>query len=98
MSVECASAIVLCGGRSSRMGMDKANLPFGAETLLERVVRICSEAVDRVVVVASPEQLLPPLPSTVRIVHDRESGRGPLEGLRTGLAAIEAPDGVAYLT
>ena len=39
------AAIVLCGGRSRRMGRDKASLPFGTETLLERVVRIVSEVV-----------------------------------------------------
>ena len=38
-------AVVLCGGRSSRMGRDKASLAFGRETLLERAVRIVSDAV-----------------------------------------------------
>ena len=32
------SAIVLAGGRSSRMGRPKAELKFGASTLLERMV------------------------------------------------------------
>ena len=33
------AAIVLCGGRSSRMGTPKALLPFGPELMLQRVVR-----------------------------------------------------------
>ena len=32
--------IVLCGGKSTRMGRDKATLPFGPELMLERVVRL----------------------------------------------------------
>ncbi len=41
------------------MGRDKASLPFGTETLLERVVRIVSEVVGEVWVVAREEQGLP---------------------------------------
>ena len=37
--------IVLCGGRSSRMGSPKAWLPFGGEPMLARVVRVVCEAV-----------------------------------------------------
>ncbi len=37
------AAIILCGGRSSRMGRDKAALPFGPETLLTRVVRLAQD-------------------------------------------------------
>ena len=33
-------AIILCGGKSSRMGRDKATLPFGPELMLQRVVRL----------------------------------------------------------
>ena len=43
---------MLCGGRSSRMGRDKASLRFGGETLLARVARLCGEVADEVVLVA----------------------------------------------
>ena len=45
--------VILCGGRSSRMGRPKALLPFGEETLLTRMVRILSGVVDPIVVVAA---------------------------------------------
>ena len=35
-----AGGIVLCGGKSTRMGRSKALLPFGPETMLQRVVRL----------------------------------------------------------
>ena len=39
MEVSRVSAAVLAGGKSSRMGRDKAALPFGGETLLAHQAR-----------------------------------------------------------
>jgi molybdopterin-guanine dinucleotide biosynthesis protein A len=80
------SVIVLCGGRSTRMGRDKAALPFGAETLLARVVRTARTIADDVVVVGDPRQ---PMPPQVRVMPDAVEGLGPLAGLSTGLAAVD---------
>jgi molybdopterin-guanine dinucleotide biosynthesis protein A len=90
--------IVLCGGQSSRMGTPKAWLPFAGELMLPRVVRVLSEAVAPIVVVAAPQQELPPLPSYVDIVRDAEEGLGPLQGLATGLAALRDRAEAAYLS
>ncbi len=83
-------ALVLCGGRSVRMGRDKATLPFGAETLLQRVVRIVRPLVDEVVVVTAAGQVTPPLPEAVRVVRDETPDQGPLGGLQAGLRAASA--------
>jgi len=96
--IERLGGIVLCGGRSSRLGISKALLPIGPETLLERVVRLLGEVVAKVVVVSAPGQALPPLPTEVMLVADRETGRGPLEGLRSGLLALAGTCDMAYLT
>lgn len=90
--------IVLCGGKSSRMGRPKAWLPFGDETLLHRVVRVLSEVVEPVVVVAAAEQDLPPLPRSVLVARDDREYLGPLNGLATGLAALDGRADVAYLS
>jgi molybdenum cofactor guanylyltransferase len=90
--------IVLCGGRSSRMGLPKSALPFGSESMLERIVRLLGQAVKEIVVVAAPKQDLPELPAGTRIVRDRQEGRGPLEGLRAGLSALPAECQAAYVT
>jgi molybdenum cofactor guanylyltransferase len=93
-----AAGIVLAGGRSSRMGTSKALLPFGPETMLQRVVRILSHVVSPIVVVAAAGQDLPPLPNDVIYTHDEREGRGPLEGLRAGLKALPANVDAAYVT
>ena len=85
------AAVVLCGGKSSRMGRPKALLPIGGEVLLQRVVRICGEACGEIVVVAAEGQELPALPPGVRVVRDATPEQGPLEGVAAGLAAVCAP-------
>lgn len=92
------AAIVLCGGRSTRMGLPKATLPFGPELMLQRVVRLVSEVVSTVVVVSAAGQELPQLPEGVLYAEDRESGRGPLEGLAAGLTALPDEITATYAT
>jgi molybdenum cofactor guanylyltransferase len=89
---------VLCGGRSRRMGRPKAWLPFGAELMLLRVVRLLGEAVDPVVVVAAPGQDAPPLPESVAVIRDGREGRGPLQGLAAGLNALCGQVDAIYLS
>jgi len=93
-------AIVLCGGKSTRMGRDKATLPFGPEPMLQRVVRRIGEAValENVVVVGAAKQSLPPLPASVLVVRDAHEDRGPLEGLAAGLRAQAARVDAVYAT
>jgi molybdenum cofactor guanylyltransferase len=90
--------IVLCGGKSTRMGTPKAMLPFGPETMLERVVRLLGSVVDPIVVVAAREQSLPALPDSVILAEDEREQRGPLEGLRAGLKALPSSVDSAYVT
>jgi molybdopterin-guanine dinucleotide biosynthesis protein A len=91
-------AIVLCGGRSSRMGVPKLALPFGPEVMLQRVVRLVGEVCAPTVVVAAPGQELPKLPAGVVVARDEREGRGPLEGLSAGLHALPALVPAAYAT
>ena len=81
------AAVVLCGGQSRRMGRDKASLPFGDETLLERVVRIVSPVVDELVVAARADQ---ELPGHFRVVHDPPGFESPMAGIVSGLRAVAA--------
>jgi molybdopterin-guanine dinucleotide biosynthesis protein A len=71
------------------MGKPKWNLPFGGETMFERIARRLSEAVDLLIVVGPAEGSMPRLQiagRTVLLARDRVGDRGPLEGLAVGLA------------
>lgn len=90
--------IVLCGGKSTRMGVPKAALPFGSETMLQRVARMLGTVVSPIVVVAARGQSLPPLPDTVSVTRDEREAKGPLEGIRAGLSALPVSVDAAYIT
>src|SRR5258708_37920520 len=85
------AGIVLCGGQSTRMERPKAWLPFGPEVMLQRIVRILSDVVSPIVVVAAVGQDVPDLPQAVEIVRDEHEALGPLAGLAAGLKALEGP-------
>jgi molybdenum cofactor guanylyltransferase len=93
-----AGGIVLCGGRSTRMGVPKAGLMFGDETMLQRVVRLLGTVVAPIVVVAARDQELPELPEDIILTRDEQDQRGPLEGLRAGLKALPESVQAAYVT
>ena len=80
--------VVLCGGRSSRMGRPKAWLPVGDEVMLQRVVRVLRTVLSPVVVVAATGQDVPELPADVIVTRDEIEGKGPLGGLSAGLAVL----------
>ena len=92
------AGIVLCGGKSSRMGRPKLSLPFGTETMLARVVRIVGEVVSPVVVIAGAGQELPDLPSGTLVAEDEIPDQGPLGGLAAGLALLRGRAEAVYLS
>jgi molybdopterin-guanine dinucleotide biosynthesis protein A len=80
------------------MGRPKAWLPFAGQTMLAHVIGILSKEVSPIVVVAAPDQEIPPTPPDVQVVRDEEGGRGPLQGLAAGLAALEGRADAAYVS
>ena len=93
-----AGGVVLCGGKSTRMGVPKASLPFGPETMLQRVIRLLGTQVSPIIAVAAADQELPPLPADVIVARDEREARGPLEGLRAGLKGLPESVDAAYVT
>ncbi len=83
------AGVVLAGGRSRRMGTDKASLWLGGTTLLARVLQRVQLCCHPVLVVASPEAPRGDLGAPV--VVDRWPGMGPLAGLEAGLRACPVP-------
>ena len=71
-----SGAIVLAGGKSSRMGSSKAALAWHGSTLLRRVTGLALRTVDGpVVVVRAPDQELPEIHRSIEVVADAREGR-----------------------
>ncbi len=74
---------VLAGGRSTRMGRDKAEVKVGEATMLERVAGALEEAVGKVVVLGAHREGWECWPDMVHV-------EGPLAGIATALHRAEA--------
>lgn len=77
-----ATLVILAGGRSSRMGRPKAELPVEGQTLLEWMVRGLAPAFAETLVCGA---IAPP---GARSVADRHPMAGPLAGIESGLTAM----------
>ena len=93
-------AMILTGGRSSRMGSPKALLPADArDTFVSRLVRTLREAgVDEVVIVAAVDGPIDAIRTALavtrpepRIVLNPDPSRGQLSSLLAGLQALDRP-------
>lgn len=82
------SAIVLCGGRSRRMGQDKASLRIGDKTFLEHTCEIAAELAAPIIVVAAAQQSMPDFGNNVIVVRDHVVHPGPLPALLQGFETL----------
>lgn len=88
MEMNRGSAILLAGGRSSRMGRDKAALPFQGVTLLEwQIQKLRSVGIEDIMLSGSGREV-----AGVRTVPDEFPERGPLGGLHACMKAARNPD------
>ena len=91
-------AIVLCGGQSSRLGIDKQELMFDGKTFLETIVLALQPVVRRILLVGNVNVDRHRLPDSVLIGQDQRLGKGPLEGIRVGLEALANDCEYAYVS
>ena len=79
--------VILAGGRSRRMGRDKAMLPIGEETFLTRLIRTYREKYPVFVSVSEADRF--PHPDADELV-DLRPGMGPLAGLEAAFLKTDA--------
>ena len=93
------AGVVLAGGRSSRMGTPKAALEWHGSTLLRRTAGILARVTNGpLVVVRAPGQDLPNLPKGTLISDDPREGKGPVQGIAAGLAALRGRADIAFIS
>jgi molybdopterin-guanine dinucleotide biosynthesis protein A len=79
--LEDVTAFILAGGKSSRMGADKAFLDFDGRTLLEQTLELARSITGDVRIVGGREKFAPFAP----VVEDVFPGHGPLGGIHAAL-------------
>ncbi|MEH7415946.1 molybdenum cofactor guanylyltransferase [Neobacillus drentensis] len=82
-----AAAIILAGGKSSRMGTNKALLKINEKMNIERIVDQLKFLFDDIILVTNNSEQYEFL--GVRMVPDQYPGMGPLAGVHAGLTASE---------
>ena len=88
---DSTAAIVLAGGASSRFGADKLAVELDGRPLLHHALAAVDEVTGLIVIVLAPDAATPVLPrlrAHIRVAHDLAAHRGPLAGLRAGLASL----------
>ena len=79
------TGVILAGGLSTRMGRDKADLPWGHSDILHTTLAEMAKACNYLIVVSNTPRIIT-IPG-VRVVPDNYLGCGPLGGIQAGLAA-----------
>jgi molybdopterin-guanine dinucleotide biosynthesis protein A len=87
-----SAVLILAGGKSLRLGRQKAGVLLGGETLLGRAIRL-TRPLGEVWVVGDGRPL--PLPPGIRMAADLFPGKGPLGGVYTGLLLSPSPYALA---
>ena len=85
-------AFILVGGRSSRMGRDKASIVINGKSLVERSIDCVGKALGNVSisVVTRSGQRASSINVTVPIIFDHHQDRGPWGGVEAALSKSEA--------
>jgi len=79
--VDGVAAFILAGGKSTRMGADKAFLDLAGQTLLARALDLARAVTAEIRIVGDPQKFL----TFGRVVEDVYAGRGPLAGIHAAL-------------
>lgn len=77
------TAVILCGGKSSRMGFDKSKIKIEGRLLIEIIGEKLEKIFDEIILVAEKEDKFENL--KYKVVEDMEKNYGPAGGIYTGL-------------
>jgi molybdenum cofactor guanylyltransferase len=85
LPMDSVSAFVLAGGKSTRMGSDKAFVKLGGETLLQHALQVAKTVTRHVWIVGDSGKFS----SAGPVIEDTFRGCGPLGGIHAALSASE---------
>lgn len=94
MNTSEVTAIILAGGKSSRFGADKTQLPWGNKLIIHHLVEECKKFAQEVLIISNHQNKF--AIDGVREISDFFKERGPLGGFHAGLQ--EARHDIVFFT
>jgi molybdopterin-guanine dinucleotide biosynthesis protein A len=91
-------AVVLCGGQSTRLGINKSELLLNGKTFLQTIVETLVPVAAKIVLVGNVDHRKHSLPPEVELTTDEKTDCGPLEGIRVGLKELAVDCEFAFVT
>lgn len=93
------SCIILCGGKSSRMGQDKGSMIIQNNPMIKHVLSTLNHHISEVVIVLNDESRINKYSEfinpddyayAITFVEDKIKNKGPMPGIMTGLSNINS--------
>lgn len=92
--MQVKGAIILAGGKSTRIGVNKAFVEIEGKPSLRHVVDEAAQVADEVVVVIGKDddrtKFSKILPRSIKVLRDTKEAEGPIIGMMTGIRAIKS--------
>ena len=91
------SCIILCGGKSSRMGRDKGSMIIQDKPMIKHILSTLNHQINEVIIVLNEQERIDKYSEfidshdyayTITFVEDKIKNKGPLPGIMTGLSYI----------
>jgi molybdopterin-guanine dinucleotide biosynthesis protein A len=80
---EFGTAVILCGGKSSRMGFDKSMIKIGEKLLIEFICERLKDIFDEIILIAEDKNKFGEF--KFKVLEDLKKDFGPAGGIYTGL-------------
>ncbi|WP_405296109.1 molybdenum cofactor guanylyltransferase [Methanobrevibacter sp.] len=93
------SCIILCGGKSSRMGQDKGSMIIQNEPMIKHILSTLNHQINEAIIVLNDAKRIAKYSEfinpqdysyTITFVEDKVKNKGPMPGIMTGLDEIKS--------
>ena len=93
------SCIILCGGKSSRMGRDKGSMIIQDKPMIKHILTTLNHQINEAIIVLNDQKRIGKYNEfinpkdytyTIKFVEDKIKDKGPMSGIMTGLSQISS--------
>ena len=99
------SSIILCGGRSRRMGRDKGSLIIKDKPMIKYILSTLNNEIDEAIIVLNDSKRIGKYKQfinseeynyQIKFIEDKIKNKGPISGILTGLENISTEYGIVF--